>query len=290
VNAPGSTARGILLMIGAMVVFSAQDAISKQLAANHPVIFVAMIRYWFFAAFVVALSARRPGGLRAVAQTRLPLIQCGRGALLALEIWVTVTAFDVLGLAPTHAIFAVYSLMVVAMSGPLLGERIGWRRWTAVGVGFVGVLIILRPGAAVFDPKALIALLAAAMFALYNVATRYANRVDGSATSFFYTGVAGAVTVTLIGPFFWSVPQGWDLVLLAVLCVSGVLGHYLLISALDQAEASRLQPFSYLQLVFASALGVMLFGETLDTATIAGAALIVAAGLFALWRERLAAR
>jgi drug/metabolite transporter (DMT)-like permease len=128
------------------------------------------------------------------------------------------------------------------------------------------------------------------MFALYNVATRYANRVDGSATSFFYTGVAGAVTVTLIGPFFWSTPQGQDLVLLAVLCVSGVLGHYLLISALDHAEASRLQPFSYLQLVFASVLGVALFGERLDAATVAGAALIVAAGLFALWRERLAAR
>jgi drug/metabolite transporter (DMT)-like permease len=275
------------MMIGAMVVFSLQDAVSKRLASTQPVIFITMIRYWFFALFVIALSARRSGGLRAVARTQLPWLQVGRGALLALEIWVMVTAFHVLGLAPSHAIFAVASLMVTAMSGPLLGEKIGWRRWTAVGVGFCGVLLILRPGAQVFDTRALIPLLAAFMFALYHIATRYTNRVDGAATSFFYTGVAGAVTVSLIGPFYWSSFQGWDWFWMGTLCISGITGHYLLINALEAAEAGTLQPFTYLQLVFASALGIVLFGEKLDAPMVAGAGLVVAAGLFTVWRERV---
>jgi drug/metabolite transporter (DMT)-like permease len=284
---PSTATRGILMMIGAMVVFSLQDAVSKRLASTQPVIFITMIRYWFFALFVIALSARRSGGLRAVARTQLPWLQVGRGALLALEIWVMVTAFHVLGLAPSHAIFAVASLMVTAMSGPLLGEKIGWRRWTAVGVGFCGVLLILRPGAQVFDTRALIPLLAAFMFALYHIATRYTNRVDGAATSFFYTGVAGAVTVSLIGPFYWSSFQGWDWFWMGTLCISGITGHYLLINALEATEAGTLQPFTYLQLVFASALGIVLFGEKLDAPMVAGAALVVAAGLFTVWRERV---
>lgn len=282
--APG---RGILLMVSAMVVFSLQDAITKTLVANHPAAFVTMIRYWAFAAFVVALSARRVGGLRAAARTRLPWLQVGRGVLLVLEIVVTIVAFDRLGLAPTHVIFAVTPLIVVALSGPLLGEHVGWRRWTAVAVGFAGVVVIMRPGAQVFDPDALIPLLAAGMFALYNVATRYATRVDGATTSFFYTGVAGAVTITLIGPFYWSELRGWDIVLMITLCLTGMTGHYMLISALEKAEASRLQPFSYLQLVFAIGLGMMLFDERIDLATAFGASMIVGAGLFSLWRERV---
>jgi drug/metabolite transporter (DMT)-like permease len=281
-----SARRGIAFMVAAMVVFSAQDAISKQLAENHAVPFVAMIRYWAFAVFVLALSARRPGGLRAVARTAHPVLQWGRGALLALEIVVTVIAFHRLGLAAAHAVFASYALMVTALSGPLLGERVGWRRWTAVGVGFLGVLVIVRPGSAATGGEAWIAVLAAAMFALYHVATRHVSRADGSATSFFYTGLGGAVTMTLIGPFYAGPMVGWDAVMMAVLCVTGMTGHYLLIRALDAAEASTVQPFAYLQLVFASFIGVFLFGETIDATTVAGATLVVGAGLFTLLRER----
>jgi drug/metabolite transporter (DMT)-like permease len=278
--------RGIAFMIAAMVVFSAQDAISKHLAENHAVPFVAMLRYWAFAAFVLALSMRRPGGLRAVARTRHPWLQWGRGALLALEIVVTVIAFHRLGLAAAHAVFASYTLMVTALSGPLLGERVGWRRWTAVGVGFAGVLVILRPGGDTLTAEAWIAVLAAAMFALYHVATRYVNRDDGSATSFFYTGLGGAATMTLIGPFYAAPMVGWDAALMAVLCVTGMTGHFLLIKALDAAEASTVQPFAYLQLVFAAGIGVTLFGETIAPSMVAGAALVVGAGLFTLLRER----
>ena len=282
---------GVLLMLAAMTVFAVQDGVSKHLASHYSPVFVTMIRYWFFAAFVVALSARGRGGLRAAAATRVPALQLFRGALLAMEVVVMISAFAMIGLVESHAIFAGYPLLVTALSGPVLGERVGWRRWTAVGVGMVGVLIILRPGTALFAPGALIALLSMAMFAVYQVATRYANRLDGSRVSFFYTGLGGAVAITMVGPFFWTpMASVVDWAWMGALCVSGMLGHYLLIRALDAAEAAALQPFAYFQLVFAAALGVAVFGETLETAVALGAALVVAAGLFAAWRERAAAR
>ena len=147
-----STRRGIWLMIAAMVVFAAQDGVSKHLATHYSPVFVTMIRYWFFAVFVIALSARRAGGLRRVAQTRFPLLQIMRGALLALEIVVMITAFALLGLVESHAIFAGYTLIVTALSGPVLGEKVGWRRWSAIGVGFVGVLSSCAPARACWTP------------------------------------------------------------------------------------------------------------------------------------------
>jgi drug/metabolite transporter (DMT)-like permease len=282
--------RGIAIMVVAMVVFAVQDGVSKHLATHYSPIFVTMVRYWFFALFVVALSTRQPGGLRAAASTRLPMLQMARGALLALEIVVMITAFAMIGLVESHAIFAGYTLIVTALSGPILGERVGWRRWVAIAVGLAGVLIILRPGMGLFEPGALIALLSMLMFAGYHLATRYANRVDGSAVSFFYTGVGGAVTMTLIGPFFWTPMQGWDWAWMGSLCVTGMLGHWLLIRALDAAEASAVQPFAYLQLVFASAIGVAVFAERLAPAVVVGATLVVGAGLFTFWRERRSSR
>uniref|UniRef100_UPI002FDE66FF DMT family transporter n=1 Tax=Rubrimonas sp. TaxID=2036015 RepID=UPI002FDE66FF len=203
-------ARGIAIMVATMAVFAVQDGVSKHLAERYSPVFVTMIRYWFFALFVVALSARRAGGLRAAARSARPALQWARGALLALEIVVMISGFALLGLVESHAVFAVYSLIVTALAGPVLGEKVGWRRWAAIGVGFLGVLIVLRPGLRLFEPLALIPLAAAAMFALYHLLTRLANAADSAATSFFYTGVGGAVTMTLIGPFFWTPMVGWD--------------------------------------------------------------------------------
>ena len=281
-------ARGVLFIIAAMAVFATQDALSKHLAERYSVIFITMLRYWFFALFVVALASRREGGLRAAAATSLPWLQAFRGVLLAVEICVMVTAFALLGLVESHAIFASYSLIVAALSGPVLGERVGWRRWLAIAVGFVGVVVILRPGTQVFDPSAILAVIAALMFALYGLLTRYVGRVDSAGTSFFYTGVFGAAAMTLVGPFFWTPMAGWDWALMAALCVTGASGHFLLIKALEQAEASAVQPFTYLQLVFASAIGVGMFGEAVEAPLVVGAALVVGAGLFTIWRERAA--
>ncbi len=281
-----NTPLGIWLMVATTFVFAVQDGLSRHLASEYNVMMVVMVRYWFFAAFVVTIAGRKPGGLRAAMQTELPGMQIFRGLLLAAEINVMVLAFVYLGLVESHAVFACYPLLIAALSGPILGERVGWRRWAAIGVGFVGVLIILQPSGGVFSPYAVIPLVSALMFALYGLLTRYVGRVDSATTSFFYTGVAGAVLATAVGLWFWEpmTPPDWGW--MATLCITGALGHYLLIRCYEVAEASAVQPFAYLQLVFASAMGVMLFGETVRLNVALGAGLIVAAGLFTLWRAR----
>ncbi len=278
--------RGILLMALAAFVFAVQDGISQHLARDANVFMVVMVRYWFFAALVIALSARNPGGLRAAAATKQPFAQICRGVLLAAEICVTVQAFVLIGLVETHAVFAMYPLIAAALSGPVLGEQVGWRRWSAIGVGFLGMLIILQPGSGVFSGYALIPLIGALMFALYGLLTRYVARQDTAATSFFWTGIAGAVISTLVGMWFWEQLSAVNWIWMAVLCVTGASGHFLLIKAYEQAEVSAVQPFAYLQLPFATMIGVWIFSESLRGGVVLGAVLIVAAGIFTLLRER----
>ncbi len=277
---------GVMLMVATTVVFALQDGVSRHLAETYNTFMVVMIRYWFFAAFVVVLASRTAGGVRAAARTSQPGMQILRGLLLAGEICVAVYGFTVLGLVESHAIFACYPLLIAALSGPILGERVGWRRWAAIGAGFVGVLIILQPGIGVFDPLAVIPFVSAGMFAVYGLLTRFVGRRDRTATSFFWTGVSGAVAMTGVGLWFWEPMNGPDALWMAVLCLLGVSGHWLLIRCYEVAEASAVQPFAYFQLVFASAVGMAVFGETLRTNVAIGAAVIVAAGLFTLWRER----
>ena len=281
-----NTRLGILLMIGTTFVFAMQDGLSRHLAGAYNVQMVVMVRYWFFAAFVIFIGARKAGGIRAAAATKQPVLQAFRGLLLAFEICVMIAAFILLGLVESHAVFACYPLIIAALSGPVLGERVGWRRWVAIGIGFIGVLVILNPGQTVFSPAALVPLLAASMFALYGLLTRYVARQDTSATSFFWTGTMGAVALTCIGVWYWEPMSGQDWALMAVLCVTGALGHYMLIRCYEVAEASAVQPFAYLQLVFASALGLTVFGETLRPNVAIGAAIVIGAGLFTLFRER----
>jgi len=191
-----------------------------------------------------------------------------------------------LGLVESHAVFACYPLLVAALSGPVLGERVGWRRWTAIAVGFIGVLVILEPGVNVFAPAAIIPLVSAFMFALYGLLTRYVARQDSAATSFFWTGVTGAIIMTAIGIPNWQPMTQSDSLWMAILCVTGAMGHFTLIKCYEVAEASAVQPFAYLQLVFASAIGLTIFGEVMELNVMIGAAIVVMAGLFTLWRER----
>lgn len=280
---------GILLMIATTFVFAMQDGISRHLAENYNALMVVMIRYWFFAAFVIAYAARQKGSFAATIRTEQVFVQILRGCILAGEIVVAVLAFVYLGLIETHAIFASYPLMVTALAGPFLGETIGWRRWLAIGVGFVGMLIILQPGASVFSPYSLIAVCSSFMFAVYGILTRYVARKDAAITSFFWTGVSGCVVMTGIGLFYWEPMTGPDWIWMGILCVTGATGHFLLIKTLEVAEASAVQPFSYFQLVFVSIIAVTVFSETVETHVILGATIIVVAGLFTFWRERIRA-
>ena len=153
-------------------------------------------------------------------------------------------------------------------------------------MGFIGVIIILQPSGGVFSPYAAIPLLAAFMFALYGLLNRYVARKDSAATTFFWTGVVGAVVTTAIGIWHWEPMSQTDWMWMGVLCLTASLWHWTLIKAYEAAEASAVQPFAFLQLVFASALGVTVFGDTIRTNVVLGAVIIVSAGLFTLWRAR----
>ena len=277
---------GILLMVTTTIVFASQDGLSKYLATEYNVYMVVMIRYWFFAAFIMTISSRKPGGVKQVAKTKTPLLQIFRSLVLVAEMCVTVLAFTLLGLAETHAIFASYPLIIAMLSGPILGEHVGWRRWLAICVGFFGILIILNPGNGIFSPYALVPLAGAILFALYGLLTRYASQYDNSSTSFFWTGIVGCIAMTAIGLNFWDPVSQADWSIMLILSASGMLGHFLLIKCYEVAEASAVQPFAYLQLIWASLIGVIIFGEKITTNVLLGACIIVGAGLFTLWRER----
>ena len=211
-------------MIAASFVFAAQDAISRHLASEYNVIMIVMIRYWFFGAFIIALARLQYGSIRALAHSQRPILQIIRGLLLMAEVCVMLTAFVYLGLIESLAVFTIYPLIVAALSGPILGEQVGWRRWGAIAIGFIGVAILLRPGFGVFSPYALIPLLSAVMFAFYGLLTRYVARFDGAMTSFFWTGIAGMFGISAIGPFYWQpmhpVDWGW----MGILSITGVFG------------------------------------------------------------------
>lgn len=283
----GNLRLGILLMVFTTFIFAVQDGISRHLAEEYNVLMVVMIRYWFFAAFVLTVTSRQAGSIRNAARTSQPILQSFRAVILILEICVMVYAFTLLGLVESHAVFTSYPLVIAALSGPILGEKVGWRRWAAIGVGFIGVLIILRPGFGVFSPAAVVPLISAMLFALYGLLTRYAAKKDSANTSFFWTGTVGAIVITAVGIWYWEPMSASDWVWMAALCVTGALGHFTLIKCYEVAEASSVQPFAYLQLVFAAVIGIALLGETLETNVAIGAVVVVLSGLFTLWRERV---
>ena len=278
---------GITLMIVTTVVFAVQDGISRHLGSTYNVQMIVMLRYWFFALFVLSVAQRVSGGLPQAAKTAHLGLQILRGIILAVEIWVAVLAFTLLGLIESHAIFACYPLLIAALSGPVLGEKVGWRRWSAIAVGFIGLFIILRPGTGIFSTLAVLPLLSAILFAIYGILNRYVARKDRAETSFFWTGVVGAIVSTGMGIWYWEPMTGPDWIWMGVLCIGGALGHWLLIKSYEVAEASVLQPFAYLQLVFVTFIGLTVFGEELKLNVALGTLVVIGGGLFTLWREKL---
>ena len=277
---------GIWLMVAAVAAFAAQDAFAKHLAGTYSTQMVIMIRYWVFAGFVTLLALRRPEGFRtAIRSTRLPT-HLVRSCLLVAEICLIVWGYTQIGLINSLAVFSVCPLLIVALSGPILGERISWQRWAAVGAGLVGVLIILRPGMGVFSWAAVLPLASALMFAVYSVLTRLTTRDEPTFPAFFWPGVIGAVLMTAIGLPQLEPMLAQDAGFLAVYCGLSILSHWLLLKCYEQIEASRVQPYSYLQLVFVTGIGMAVYGEVLELPVAIGSVIVVAAGLYALSLER----
>ncbi|CAN7725638.1 EamA family transporter [Ensifer sp. NM-2] len=280
-----SKTRGYLFAFLAICIFAAQDAITKYLGDRYPALFITMIRFWAFALFVFCFAASSPGGYRRAVQTRHPWLQIARGLLLVAEIVIIVFSYVHAGLAMSQSIFQATPLIITVLSIPLLGETVGWRRGTAVLVGLIGVLVIINPVDVHFDMSLLLPLAASVLFALYSIATRAVSHEDSAVTSLFYAGVVGALAISLIGPFYWTEVQTFDWLALAALCVCGTLSHYFLIRAYGLLPAAEVQPVTYFQLVLNVIVAVMLFDENLTHNIIAGALIVVGAGLFTIWRE-----
>lgn len=276
---------GIALMCAALACFSCLDTTAKYLNFHMDTLQVVWARYTsaFFLALFLFNPLSHPGMLR----TRKPVMQVGRSALLLSSTIFNFYAIKYLQLNQVLSILFATPLLVAAMAGPILGEWVGWRRWTAILVGFCGVLLVTRPGAGGIHPAALLAVGGTVCYAIYVVATRVLSRYDSNETTLFYSNLVGAAAMSCVLPFVWSTPESLFIVFLMIVCGAfGSFGHYMLIAGHRLAPASTLAPFIYTQIVWTTALGFLVFHEIPNAWTISGAAIVIASGLYLLYRER----
>jgi len=280
---------GIALMCGAVACFATLDATAKYLNGHMDTLQVAWARYT--SAFLLTLILSNPLSRPGLVRSSRPVLQISRAALLLGSTLLNFLAFRYLQLDEALAIMFSTPFIVAALSGPLLGEWVGWRRWAAIGVGFLGVLVVTRPTSGGIHPAALFSLASATCLALYAIATRVLSRSDSSETTLFYSNVVGALVMLPIVPFVWTTPKSSLLiVLMVVMGIFASLGHYLLIRAHRLAPAHVLAPFMYTQLVWVIALGFTIFADLPNGWTLAGAGIVVASGLYLLHRERVRGR
>jgi drug/metabolite transporter (DMT)-like permease len=276
---------GIFLILGAGFLFTVMDAAAKHLSQSYSVVEIAWGRY-LFATLSLPVILHRFGGMGSIRSKRLAL-QLLRSFFLLGSTVIFWLAVKFIPLADATAVGFVGPLMLTALSVPFLKEKVGLRRWVAVVVGFLASLIIIRPGFAMAQPAALLPLLSAAAFAAYAICTRLLSRNDSWATTFIWSSLLGLVVLSLAAPFDWRSPDlaGW--LGLAFLGLIGSLGHLLLILAYARAPASTLAPFSYIQLIWSTVIGLVWFGNFPDGWTLTGGAIIAASGLYVIHRERL---
>jgi drug/metabolite transporter (DMT)-like permease len=282
------TARGVLLLVSAILLFGLMDSLAKHLSQTYHVFQVVWARYVFHIAFLLPLLLR-DDPLQLFRTERLGL-QLFRSFMLLNSTCLFFLAISLMPLAEAAAITAVSPLFVTALSVPILGEKVGLRRWTAVCIGFAGVMIIIRPGPNVVNPWAFLPVLNALSFAFYTLTTRSLSRTEAPMTTLFYSAITGALVISAVVPFFWLTPDLWGWIMLATVGLIGGFSHLLLIRAYDCATASVLAPYSYTQLVWMAFLGYLFFGNLPDGWTIVGAVVVVGSGLYVFYREALRTR
>ena len=276
---------GIALMSGAVACFACLDAMAKYLGGHMDSLQVVAMRY--VSAFFLALLFSNPFTRPELLKTTRPMLQLVRGLLMLLTTIFNFLSFRYLQLDETLAILFSTPFLVAIMAGPLLGEWVGWRRWTAIGIGFIGVLVVIRPGFGGMQWAALLSIASAIFYAGYAIATRMVMRHDHGETTLFYANVVGVAIMVPILPLVWTAPPSlFDLMLLLAVGAFGSVGHYLLIMAHHRAPASVLSPFMYTQLLWATTFGYLVFNNIPNRWTLIGAAIVVASGLYLLYREQ----
>ncbi|MGA0594181.1 DMT family transporter [Enterovirga sp. CN4-39] len=281
----GSRLGGILLMCVGVVCFSLCDASAKWLNRTLDPMMTAWARYAFN---VVVVSAfLNPITVPGIARSNRLGLQILRSAILVGCTVLNFFALQHLQLTTSMAIQFAMPLLVALMAGPFLGEWAGPRRLAAIGVGFLGVLVVTRPLSGALHPAAFLTVASTVLYALYAIVTRTLAAHDRSSTTVFYSGMVGVLIMTPILPFVWSTPP--DLLHWALMIGIGVTaaaGHWLLVLAHARAPAPVLSPFIYTQLLWMGILGYLVFGDVPDGWTLVGAAIVIASGLYLLWWER----
>lgn len=282
-------ARGILMIMSAVAMFAVMDSIAKYLARFYPVPGIVWARYAFHLLFVVLILGPRMKGR--LLRTRRPGWQVLRGLLLAASSLFLFSALKFMPLAEASSITFLAPILVTIGAAFALKEKVEPQRWVAVCGGFVGVLIIIRPGSGVFGPAALLPLATAACFAAYSVLTRKLAGLENPYTTIFYSGLVGTMMLAVVLPFAWKAPAtSAHTVLLMLMGVLGGGGHLVLIHAYEHAPASRLAPFSYTQLIWVLGAGYLVFGDFPDQWSLIGIAVIAASAIYIATHQRMAAR
>ncbi|BBK41422.1 membrane protein [Allostella vacuolata] len=275
--------RGIVLMLAAVACFVVMDALIKWLSATYPTLQVVFFRS-LFALVPIAVLIAQQGGIARLRTERpgLHALRClvGFGSMLCFF-----HAFRVMPLADVIAIGFAAPLFVTALSVPLLKEKVGIRRWSAVVVGFAGVLIMVRPGVDIFEVGAGIALLGTVLYSLAMILMRDLGRTDSTAAITFYFTMSGTIVAGLAMPFSWVQPVGLDWALLILVGLIGGVAQLLMTQAFRLTPVAVIAPFDYTAMLWGTALGYMVWGEIPDALLWVGAAIVAASGLYIVYRE-----
>jgi len=276
------TAQGILLMLGAIFLFSAMDATAKAMMDRYAPMQVVWARYAGMMAVVALILAPRLGPLL---RTRRMGLQLLRSAFLFSATLAFFTSLSRMEIAAATAVMQVHPVLLTLGATLLLREPLGPRRIFGIVMALAGALIVIRPGADVFTPGALLPLVAGACYASYALTTRFLGRDEPILTSFLYTAIIGTIVASVLTVPVWQTPGPGDAAIFLGLGAVGALGQFLLIRSLTLAEAGAVAPFGYAGVVFATLWGVVAFGEVPDGWTILGALVIVGAGVYVWHRE-----
>jgi drug/metabolite transporter (DMT)-like permease len=274
-----SSKRGIITLIIATFFLALMDGVSRYMAELYDVLNINMFRFWIIGSFVILVGLRGRGVLASILKTKQPLAQIFRGLLFIASLLMAIYSYTKVGLIVTHALLAVFPLLTVLLSGVFLKEKITRIKLIAVGVGFLGVIIIINPINLQLSLVSVLPLISAVTFAIYAVLTRKVASTDNTETSFFWVSLVSAIAITIPSPLFYKPIQFSDIYFLILLCMFSLVGHFMLTNAYRHAEASVLQPFSYFHLFFASLVGIIFFQDPLTISTIAGGSLIVFGGI-----------
>ncbi|MEO3432168.1 DMT family transporter [Inquilinus sp. CAU 1745] len=276
--------RGILWVLAAMMLFVSLDTTAKYLSQTLPVPQVVWARYTAHALILVVLFAPR---LPRLLKTQRLGLQLVRSFMLLSTTLLFFLGLSQVPLASASSIMFLTPIIVTALSVPLLKEQVGPRRWAGVLVGFMGAMIVIRPGADVLHSASMLIFAATFFNALFHITTRILGRTEDALTTLIYTAALGSLLSSLWVPFFWAWPSVEEWALIGLLGIFGAASQYALIKAFEAAAPVVIAPFNYTTLIWATFYGYVLFGDLPDRWTLLGAAIIVASGLYIFYRERV---